>query len=223
MMFLETQLDRSLSSERSEIRFMREFLSNFGPVELVAREVHSRVDLEKFLEHARADRHIQALHIVSHGGGKAHPSSIVLTEDEVVDLRRRDGWRLFEDLSVEVIFLSCCRLGLDRPLMEKLRDASGAVAVVALAVWLEPDEPAPATTGPVPFAQVQAVIAQRCATCHSGASAPLGIRLETEAEITARADDIERQAVQTRAMPPANATGMTEAERELLAGWLAQR
>ena len=34
------------------------------------------------------------------------------------------------------------------------------------------------------------------------ASAPLGVRLETEAEITARAEDIERQAVQTRAMPP---------------------
>jgi len=100
--------------------------------------------------------------------------------------------------------------------------ASGAVAVVALAIWLEPDEPAPATTGPVPFAQVQEVIAQRCASCHSGASAPLGIRLETEAEITARADDIERQAVQTRAMPPANATGMTKDERELLAAWISQ-
>jgi len=100
---------------------------------------------------------------------------------------------------------------------------SAAVAVVALAVWLEPDEPSPAQTGVVSFSQVQPVIAQRCATCHSGASAPLGVRFETEAEIVARADDIERQAVLTRTMPPANATGMTEAERELLAAWLAQR
>jgi uncharacterized membrane protein len=101
--------------------------------------------------------------------------------------------------------------------------ASAAVAVVALAFWLQPDEVEPRTTGPVPFAQVQGVIEERCASCHSGASAPLGVRLETEAEITARADDIERQAVQTRAMPPGNATGMTEDERELLAAWLAQR
>ena len=66
------------------------------------------------------------------------------------------------------------------------------------------------------------MIEQRCATCHSGASAPLGIRLETAEQIEARADDIERQAVLTRAMPPGNATGMTEEERELLAAWVAQ-
>jgi uncharacterized membrane protein len=99
--------------------------------------------------------------------------------------------------------------------------ASAAAAVVALAFWLEPDEVAPAQAGPVPFSQVRAVIEERCASCHSGASAPLGVRLQTEAEITARADDIERQAVQTRAMPPGNATGMIEEERELLAAWIA--
>jgi uncharacterized membrane protein len=100
---------------------------------------------------------------------------------------------------------------------------TSVVAVVALALWLEPDEPAPAQTSPVPFAQIQQVVEQRCATCHSGASAPLGIRFETEEQILARADDIERQAVATRAMPPGNATGMTDDERELLAAWLAQR
>jgi uncharacterized membrane protein len=101
--------------------------------------------------------------------------------------------------------------------------ASAVVAVVAFAFWLQPDEVAPARTGPVPFAQVQSIVEERCATCHSGASAPLGVRLETEAEITARSDDIERQAVSTRAMPPGNATGMTEDERELLAAWIASR
>jgi uncharacterized membrane protein len=96
------------------------------------------------------------------------------------------------------------------------------VAVVALAFWLEPDEPAPAQTAPVAFARVQEVIAERCAPCHSGTAAPLGIRLETAEQIRARADDIERQAVVTRAMPPGNTTGMTEEERELLASWIAQ-
>ncbi len=100
---------------------------------------------------------------------------------------------------------------------------SAAVAVVALAVWLDPEQPSPARTGVVSFSQVQRVIAQRCATCHSGVSAPLGVRFETEAQITARVDDIERRAVLTRTMPPGNATGMTEAERELLGAWLAQR
>ena len=73
------------------------------------------------------------------------------------------------------------------------------------------------------FAQIQPVIAQRCAPCHSGASPPLGIRFETKAEIEARASDIERQAVQTKAMPPGNATGITDAERALLAAWVASR
>jgi uncharacterized membrane protein len=101
--------------------------------------------------------------------------------------------------------------------------AVAVVGVVALAVWLDPDEPAPPQTGPVPFAQVQSVIAERCATCHSGVAAPLGVGLETRAEIEARADDIERQAVLTRAMPPGNATGMTDEERDLLAAWIAQQ
>jgi uncharacterized membrane protein len=101
--------------------------------------------------------------------------------------------------------------------------AVATVGVVALAIWLEPDEPAPAQTGPVTFAQVQSVIAERCATCHSGSSAPLGVRFETRAQIEARVDDIERMAVLTRAMPPGNATGMTDDERALLAAWLAQQ
>jgi len=98
--------------------------------------------------------------------------------------------------------------------------ATGAVAAVALAVWLEPER-APASAEPVDFAEVQGVIEQRCVACHAGASAPLGVRLETREQIEARADDIERQAVLTRAMPPGNTTGMTDEERRLLAAWIA--
>jgi uncharacterized membrane protein len=101
--------------------------------------------------------------------------------------------------------------------------ALAALAVVGLALWLKPEEAGTGVSGPVTFAQIQPVIAERCATCHSGASAPLGIRFETQEQIEARIDDIERQAVQTRAMPPGNATEMTEDERELLAAWIAQR
>ena len=101
--------------------------------------------------------------------------------------------------------------------------AAAALGVVALAFWLEPDEAAPDAVGPaVAFEQIQPVIAERCATCHSGASAPLGVQLETQEQIEARVDDIERQAVITRAMPPGNSTGMTDEERDLLAAWIAQ-
>jgi uncharacterized membrane protein len=99
--------------------------------------------------------------------------------------------------------------------------AVAAVAVVALALWLQPEESSPSTSPPPSFAQVQAVMTARCVPCHSGASAPLGIRFETRQEIKAHADDIERQAVQTKAMPPGNATGITDQERELLGAWVA--
>jgi uncharacterized membrane protein len=101
--------------------------------------------------------------------------------------------------------------------------AAAAAGVVALAFWLEPDETSASDVAPVAFAQIAPIVEQRCATCHSGAGAPLGVRLETQAEIEARAEDIERQAVLTRAMPPGNSTGMTEEERELLAAWISQR
>jgi uncharacterized membrane protein len=100
--------------------------------------------------------------------------------------------------------------------------AVATVGVVALAFWLQPEEAGTNVAGPVTFEQIQPVMAERCAKCHSGASAPLGIRFETRKQIEARVDDIERQAVQTRAMPPGNATGMIEAERELLGAWIAQ-
>jgi uncharacterized membrane protein len=101
--------------------------------------------------------------------------------------------------------------------------AVAAAGAVGLALWLQPDETPPATAGPVAFAEIAPIVEQRCATCHSGASAPLGVRLETQAQIEARADDIERVAVQTQVMPPGNATGITGEEREQLGAWIASR
>ena len=101
--------------------------------------------------------------------------------------------------------------------------AVAGVAALALAVWLEPDDVPSRDGEAIPFAQVAPIFEQRCATCHAGISAPLGVRLETEQQIVPRAEDIERQAVLTRAMPPGNSTGMTEEERELLGAWISQR
>jgi uncharacterized membrane protein len=101
--------------------------------------------------------------------------------------------------------------------------ASGAVAAAAVAIAIEPDDEPASAGARVPFAQVERVIRQRCSSCHSGVSAAGGARLDTRERIEARADDIERQAVETRAMPPGNSTGMTDVERELLGAWAAQR
>ena len=82
---------------------------------------------------------------------------------------------------------------------------------------------------PVAFARVEAIVGQRCVPCHSAhpsragyAAAPLGIELDEAAQIAAQADAIRRVAVDSRAMPLGNATGMTEDERAVLGRWLAQ-
>jgi uncharacterized membrane protein len=78
------------------------------------------------------------------------------------------------------------------------------------------------------FATVRAVITQRCQTCHSqyqsDASfgfAPGGVTFDTPESIARLAERIRVRAVETSTMPLGNKTGMTDAERAILARWLA--
>lgn len=96
-------------------------------------------------------------------------------------------------------------------------------AIVVLVVTPPPPPPPPAL-----FTQVQAIITQRCLPCHSvhpiepGYSAPpLGITFDSEAQIRGNAAAINANAVQSTFMPYMNATGMTSAERAVLASWFA--
>jgi hypothetical protein len=128
VLLLETQLDADLDSRRSEIGFMREFLSNFDGIELIAKQIHSRADLEKFLDIARR-RRFGTIHIVSHGFAQEREWDIILTRDEPVNLRRHENRALFRDLKTDVLFFSCCWLGRDRKLMRELLRTSGVEAV----------------------------------------------------------------------------------------------
>jgi uncharacterized membrane protein len=104
---------------------------------------------------------------------------------------------------------------------------TAALAIAVLAILIRPQSESAAGTAPVPFTQVARIVDQRCAACHSQhptkvAAAPKGIKLDTPEEIKAQAAGIEQQAVQTRAMPLGNVTGMTQGERDLLGRWIAQ-
>ena len=77
-------------------------------------------------------------------------------------------------------------------------------------------------------ADVVAVIDTRCVVCHAHEPvwegigiAPKGVLLDTPERIAALAPAIRMQAVLTHAMPPNNLTDMTDAERAVLARWLA--
>jgi uncharacterized membrane protein len=104
---------------------------------------------------------------------------------------------------------------------------TAAIATVALAVAIEPDE-APTQAEPVDAAQAQAIVERRCVTCHSAnptneqfQTAPAGVVLDTPEQIADRADQIRAQAVDSRSMPLGNVTGMTDEERAALGAWIA--
>ena len=78
-----------------------------------------------------------------------------------------------------------------------------------------------------PFATVRAIIAQRCQSCHSEYQsdssfgyAPGGVTFDRPESIARLAERIRVRAVETKTMPLANKTGMTDAERDLLARWI---
>ncbi|HEU4993869.1 MAG TPA: urate hydroxylase PuuD [Gemmatimonadaceae bacterium] len=91
---------------------------------------------------------------------------------------------------------------------------------------------APNATAPLParadFADVHRVIDRRCAACHSSTPSdvslgvmPAGVAFDTPEQIRALATRINERAVVQRTMPPGNKTRITDAERALLARWIA--
>jgi uncharacterized membrane protein len=109
--------------------------------------------------------------------------------------------------------------------------ATAAAGVAVLAVLIRPDSTPSSSGGQAPsLAEVERIVEQRCTPCHAtspaqpGFAAPgAGILLETREQIEAQAALIKAVAVDTQTMPLANATNMTDAERDALARWLASR
>jgi uncharacterized membrane protein len=107
---------------------------------------------------------------------------------------------------------------------------TAAMGIALVAVLIRPQENKASTSGPqVPFARVNAIVEKRCAVCHAThptypgvGTAPKGVVLETPQEIAQEAPRIKVQAVDTKAMPLGNVTKMTQAERDVLARWIAQ-
>jgi uncharacterized membrane protein len=105
---------------------------------------------------------------------------------------------------------------------------TAALGIAAVAVAIRPTGGSGGTAvaaGSVSSARAEAIVEQRCVPCHSAhptrvAAAPLGIELDTAAQIHAQAEAIKRVAVDSQLMPLGNATGMTQAERDELGAWI---
>jgi uncharacterized membrane protein len=105
---------------------------------------------------------------------------------------------------------------------------AAAAAIVAVALVSSPRGAATASgTAGAEFREARAVMERRCVPCHSAAptgpwyaTAPMGVTFDTPEEISSQAARIEQQAVATEVMPLGNLTGMTAAERAVLAAWI---
>jgi len=110
---------------------------------------------------------------------------------------------------------------------------AGVALLLGLGVLLAPARPVrvdPVVTNAAAdaarFAEVRTIMGARCVSCHAAqptqpgfAAAPLGVMLETPEQIGQNAARIYQQTVQTRAMPLANLTHMTDAERAVVKAW----
>jgi uncharacterized membrane protein len=96
----------------------------------------------------------------------------------------------------------------------------GVLLIVGLVVALAP-APAPkeAAAAPLNFADVRAVIEQRCVLCHNAQVINKNIQLHTPELIAKNAQALYQQAVVLKVMPMNNATQITDAERALLGRW----
>jgi uncharacterized membrane protein len=97
----------------------------------------------------------------------------------------------------------------------------GLAVIAAVVAWLTP-QPTEAAKGPAAaadFASVQKVLEQRCVQCHGAQVQMKNVRLDTPEALKQHAQSVYQQAVVTRLMPMNNSTGITEAERALIAQW----
>jgi uncharacterized membrane protein len=63
------------------------------------------------------------------------------------------------------------------------------------------------------------VLAQRCYMCHGALVQMKNVRLDSAQGVKTHAQNMYQQVVVTRVMPMNNATGITEAERQLIKQW----
>jgi uncharacterized membrane protein len=97
----------------------------------------------------------------------------------------------------------------------------GVAVLAGVAAWLRPAAipGAAAAVGPVTYGQVQQVFEQRCTMCHGPQVQMKNVRLDLPAASKQHAQAVYQQVVVSRLMPMNNATGITEAERALIARW----
>jgi uncharacterized membrane protein len=113
----------------------------------------------------------------------------------------------------------------------------GVAVILGVIVWLRPapslSQPATSfainsgaagarstrAAGPIGYEMVRPVLAQRCYMCHGPQLQMKNVRLDSPEALKSHALQVYQQAVVLRQMPMNNATGITEAERQVIKQW----
>jgi uncharacterized membrane protein len=99
----------------------------------------------------------------------------------------------------------------------------GTVVLMAMAFWLAPPpqsaQAKAAAAQPAGYAQVRAVVDQRCAICHNAQVQQKNVALHTPELLKQHAQTVYQQVAVLKLMPLNNATQMTDDERALIKRW----
>jgi hypothetical protein len=140
ILFLETNLDERLSSDRSQIRLMKELFSHYENAELITKEIHSKSDLIKFIDFARKDKTVKIIHISSHGNSYKNKCNLTLTNHEKIDLTKPEIQKIFKGLDDVIIYFSCCHIGKNDNIRKQLLEISKAAAIFAYTNSIEDEQ-----------------------------------------------------------------------------------
>ena len=104
-----------------------------------------------------------------------------------------------------------------------------SVLLLLAVVYVTAPQPITTKCKEVSFAEVNAIVQQRCIQCHSSrptddvyTAPPNGVKYDTPQEIVAKKDLILQRVVVTKTMPQNNKTNMTLEERDAIRCWIEQ-
>ena len=104
-----------------------------------------------------------------------------------------------------------------------------SVMVLLAVAYITAPQPSTTKCSTVSFTAINAIIQQRCVSCHSShptddiyKAPPNGVKYDTPLEIAAKKDLIMQRVVITKTMPQNNKTNMTPEERDLIRCWIEQ-
>lgn len=129
VLLLETRLGRSLKSKRTYGPMMQRWLDAYG-VDVLYERVHTVVAMRGFLRSEGKNIATRFIHVMGHGTDEKGRGTATfhLTFDKLDLVKQAD---VFKGLRGKIIIFSCCEIGKDRKVLETIKKASGAKAIIA--------------------------------------------------------------------------------------------